>query len=345
MNSAASPLHWSIPCGTWFSTRVRVSVFFPLLIVVLWFQFHGKLPNWFLVANAFGAILFLSVLAHEFGHVVGSRLTGGSGDEILVWPLGGLATVQPLPTFRSRFLTTAAGPFVNLAICLITLGPVWQATPELRRAAFNPFEFPAVALDLESAWLPDLLLLVFTANWIILLVNLIPVYPLDGGRMVQTALATRWHGEAGAEIYLRIGQIAGFLMLLGGLMADSAWAVCIGAFVLLLNVQESVQARTAENYDESFMGYDFSQGYTSLERSVDTSVEHKRPPGFFQRWREKRRHARERRRREQLQQAEQQLDVLLQKVSDHGIQSLTDAERHDLEQASARLRHKDQLDG
>ncbi|MEX0716909.1 MAG: M50 family metallopeptidase [Planctomycetaceae bacterium] len=350
MNGSGSPLHWSIPCGTWFSTRVRVSVFFPLLLIVLWFQFHrgsvnvaetGGFENWFLLANVFALVLFCSVLLHEYGHILAARLTGGHGDEILIWPLGGLAFTQPAPTFRSRFLTAAAGPLVDAGLCLATLGAVLRSPAEIRNAVFHPFQFPAITLG--EAWATDLMILVFTANWILLLINLLPVHPLDGGRMLHAALSTRWQGENGGEIYLRIGFLVAFLMLFGGLIAQSVWLVFIGAVVLVLNMQESVQhARGGEVGDESFMGYDFSQGYTSLERSADsTVVEKRRSPGFFERWKEKRRHARERRRREQLEQAEQQLDALLQKVSDLGMQSLTEAERRALEQASDRLRHKD----
>lgn len=350
MNGSGNPLYWSIPCGSLFSTRLRVSVFFPLLVVVLWFQFHrgasqvpgdGGFENWFLLANVFAAVLFVSVLLHEFGHIIAARLTGGSGDEILIWPLGGLAWAQPEPTFRSRFLTAAGGPMVNLALCLSALGAVLRAPAEIRRAAFHPFEFPAVSLG--ESWMTDLMVLVFTANWIVLLLNLLPVYPLDGGRMLQSILATHWQGESATEIYLRIGFLVAFAAMIGGLMAGSVWLVFIGATVVVLNMQEAIQhARGAETGDESFMGYDFSQGYTSLERSAETIVaEKKKAPGFFQRWKEKRRLARERRRREELERAEQQLDALLQKVSAHGMQSLTDAERRSLEQASTRLRQKD----
>ena len=69
------------------------------------------------------AVLWVSVLLHEFGHIYGARLTGGSGNEILLWPLGGLAFVRPAGTLKSQLISTGGGPLVNLALCLITLIP------------------------------------------------------------------------------------------------------------------------------------------------------------------------------------------------------------------------------
>ena len=64
-----------------------------------------------------GAIFLASLLVHEFCHVFAVRLTGGVGNEVLIWPLGGLAFVQPAGHFRSQFFTPAAGPFANLIVC------------------------------------------------------------------------------------------------------------------------------------------------------------------------------------------------------------------------------------
>ena len=160
--------------------------------------------------------------------------------------------------------------------------------------------------------------------------------------MLQACLSARLGGEVATEIYVRVGFIFGFLLLLGGLMFDSTWIVFIGAIVLVLNMQESFQLRMGESYDESFMGYDFSQGYTSLEQSDETAAQPR--PGFFRRWRERRETEKIRREQEKQQEVEVQLDALLAKVHDHGIDSLTDVERRQLNRASARFRDKDHQD-
>ena len=334
MNNRESPLFWSFSCGIWFQTRVRISYYFPLLVLLICWRLKSVE-----LGLIFSGILFLSVLVHEFGHIVAVRLTGGSGNDILMWPLGGLAFVQPFMSFKSRLLTPAGGPLVNLALCGITLPAVIHSG--LLSKAIHPLEFPLTLAELSNQPVGGLLLLTFWANWFLLLVNLIPVFPFDGGRMLQVVLMSRWEGERerATEIYIRIGFFVGFIGLFAGLLADSTWIVAIGAFMLLLNMQESFQLRAGESYDESFMGYDFSQGYTSLEQSEEVRTE--RRPGYWQRWREKRRTEKQQRLQEKAVEVEQQLDELLSKVHRQGIESLTDAERHLLNRASARFRDKD----
>jgi len=329
MNSRDSVQFWSISCGTWFRTQVRLSVYlFPLLLALC---FH--LGSWKL-GLVFGALLIVALLVHEFGHIVGVRLTGGSGNEILVWPLGGLATIQPADTFASRFLTAAAGPLVNLAVCAVTFWPVW--TSGLLREALHPLLLPSVRL--EGTVLRDLFVLLFHANWVLFLVNLIPVFPLDGGRMLQACLRTRVGAESALELSIRVGYFAAFAAMIAGLMVSSPWLVFLGAILFIFNMLEGMQVRPADGYDDSFMGYDFSQGYTSLERSREAPRVHR--PGFFERWRARRRAEKLRRAQLRDEQEQQQLDALLAKVHASGIESLSDAERRKLHRASTRLRGK-----
>ncbi len=327
MNQRSSPLFASFPIGTYARADVRVSVFFPLLLVVLWF----RLGDW-RIATVFSAVLFLSVLAHEFGHVIAARNTGGRGDEILIWPLGGLAFVQPARTFWSQFLTAACGPAVNAVLCLLTLPLVLGWSPQAADV-LHPFVFPRVELASETVWL-DLVVLVFVANEILLLVNLLPVFPLDGGRMLQCVLAERCGRESGNEIYLRVGFTAGFLFLFAGLVFSNTWVMFIGAIVLVLNVQESFQIQFNDRYEESFLGYDFSQGYTSLEREDDDEHLVPRRPGPIRRWLARRRAAREEKRIAEELALRAEVDALLAKVHEFGYDSLSESEKRRLMEAS-----------
>ena len=65
-------------------------------------------------------ILFVSVLLHEFGHIFGARIMGGQGDDILIWPLGGLAFAAPPRRPWPSLVCTACGPLVNVLICIVT---------------------------------------------------------------------------------------------------------------------------------------------------------------------------------------------------------------------------------
>jgi stage IV sporulation protein FB len=331
MNSYRSPLYWSFPCGTWFQTQVRISVFLPVFLLLLCWRLENLQ-----LGLVFGGVFFFSVLLHEFGHVIAARMTGGNGDEILIWPFGGLAFVRPAGTFRSQLLTPMAGPLFNLLVCLITLSPL--VLNGRTAGLFNLFTFPIS--QLSDAVFLDVLVLIFRANFLLLAINLIPVYPLDGGQMLKAVLSNRLDREIANDIYIKSGMIVGLLALIGGLFVELSFLVFLGAVIMLLNMQESFQLRSTDGYDDSFMGYDFSQGYTSLDRDDD----HPRParrPGLWQRWREQRRAEKFLKEQEQEAEAEQQLDLLLEKVHSEGIESLSDVERRLLDRVSARYRDKD----
>ncbi len=328
MNQPESMALWSFPLGTWFGVQIRISWFFPFLLLIFFWKFGMAL------GCALSAVLVLSVLLHEFGHIFGARFTGGSGNEILLWPLGGLAFVRPAGTLRSQLLTTGGGPLVNFVLCLMTLAPTMQRG--VLKTALNPFEIPHFALETEL--LRDLLVLTFCVNWVLLVINLIPVMPLDGGRMLRTIATTRIGARRAIELSVMVGFVVGGIAMLAGLLIEKPGVVFIGAIVFISNLMERHQLQQSEQFDESFMGYDFSQGYTSLEQS-DTQPE--RQPGFWQRWKERRRAEKAQRQAEKDQEAERVLDELLDKVHQHGMDSLTEAEKRQLARASDRYRNKD----
>jgi len=343
MNPDRNAVYWSLPLGNWFSTQIRVSVFFPLLILML---AASKRLGSIEVGLAFGLVLFVSVLLHEFGHVIASRMTGGDGDEILITPFGGLAFCMPAPTFSSRFRTVAGGPLVNLALCALTLPAVVTSSSEQTiRDCLNPFIFPTLELSGTSAGMliQSLLLIVFTANWLLLLINLLPVHPLDGGRMLHILLQSRMEAPVGRTVYLRIGLICGWVMVLVGLWMENTWLMAIAAVVISLNLNETYQMHFQPEAEESFMGYDFSQGYTSFERSLDDDElggQGGSRPGLLARWKAQREEDRQRRQAEEDRDMERRLDELLDKLHTGGDASLTAAEKKQLKEISARLRER-----
>ena len=326
-----SPLYWSFPIGTWFTTRVRMSVFFPPLLVALMVWMREPLS-----ALIVGTTLFVIVLLHEFAHVFAARMTGGYGEDILIWPFGGLASVQPGYTLNSRLLTPAAGPMVHLALCLLLVAPMYQLGS--LSTVINPLAWSSLPNAIGGATpFEKFCTFAFVLNWAMFLINLLPVFPLDGGRILQVLLTQKLGNETGTEAYIRIGTVVGMVIMCGGLIFWSAGAVFLGAIILLLNQQESIRLRTADSFDESFMGYDFSQGYTSLERSAEERPARK---GLFRRWKEQRAEEKRRREREAEAEEERELDRLLGKVHSEGPDSLTDAEKSLLKRASARYRDR-----
>jgi stage IV sporulation protein FB len=330
-------LHWSLSLGTWFAIRVRVSVFFPLIALILCHRLED-VPVGLTVTLA----LFIAVLLHEIGHVFGARLTGGDGEEVVITPIGGLAPCLPAPTFSSHLWTVAAGPLVNAGLCLITLLPVLES--EVTRDLLDPFIFPASvkmtgsAYHIATAVLP---LIVFKVNWLLLLINLIPVHPLDGGRILQIILNDKLDAFVARRAYLMTGAIFGVLMLMLGLFFDNTWVMAIAAVVLPMNVAQTYQSQAGTESEESFLGYDFSEGYTSFDRSAGSGEpEDDGRPGMLDRWRAQREEERLRRQEEDDREMERRLDELLAKLHVGGEASLSSAEKRQLREISDRIRNR-----
>ncbi len=334
MNSDRSVAFWSLPLGSWFAVRVRMSIFFPLLALALCYRLGTPA-----VGLSFALVLFVSVVAHEFGHVLAARVTGGDGDEILLTPMGGLAFCYPGPTFQSKFWAIAGGPLVNVGLGLIGLLQVLNSANTAQW--FNPFGFPEVSMaGGPSVVVPSLCLMFFKANWLLLVINLVPVHPLDGGRMLQLVLSAKLRSDVARVWYLRAGATVGVSMVFGGLMSDNTWVMAAGALVIPLNLVESFQMQRQEYGEESFMGYDFSQGYTSLEQSNTDEFEADDQPGVLARWRAQREEEKRQKQEEEDRDMERQLDLLLEKLHTHGDGSMTATEKRRLQDISERLRQR-----
>lgn len=334
MNQRQSVLFWSFGVGTWFHVHIGISWLMVLLAAWCGLKFGMAF------GGALFGVMFVSVLLHEIGHVVAARATGGTADEILIWPFGGLAFVGVSSAPRAQILTSLAGPLMNLMLCSLTLPAVLYS--DYARAAFNPLKLPFPADSFGSAdLLTDLQVMAFSWNWMMLLINLIPCWPLDGGHVLRSWLAGRVGGQAATEIGIRVAFVAGTIMALTAILIfEHVFLLGLAFLFILLAMQESQQLQAGETGEDSFMGYDFSQGYTSLERSQRKEQPPQQRPGLLQRWLEKRRADKRRREEEQQQEAESQLDALLAKVHEQGIGALTDAEKRMLKRASDRYRSK-----
>src|ERR1051325_11747055 len=115
-------------------------------------------------------VLFASVLLHEFGHAMAGRFCDGNSDRIVLWPLGGLAFVHLPDAPIAHFLTALAGPLVSLALSLISRS----------------------LIPLAGGWASFTLVLLARINWTLWLFNLIPGYPMDGGRLLHAVLWRKW---------------------------------------------------------------------------------------------------------------------------------------------------------
>ncbi len=163
--------------------------------------------------------LFAIVLTHEFGHALACRQVGGVADHIVLWPLGGVAYVNPPPRPGATLWSIAAGPLVNVALL-----PVFWGLFSLSRSQGWIAGDPNVARFLYSiAWI----------NTGLLFFNILPIFPLDGGQILRALL---WF-PLGRARSLMVATIIGFVgvaaFLLYAFRSGSLWIGAIAIFMLL----------------------------------------------------------------------------------------------------------------
>jgi Zn-dependent protease len=178
--------------------------------------------------------LFLIVTMHEFGHALACRQVGGTADHIVLWPLGGVAYVNPPQRPGATLWSIAAGPLVNVGLLVIL--------------------FVTGNLSHGSAWLaasPDLhalLRAIWEINLGLLIFNILPIYPLDGGQILRSLLwfvLGRARSLMAAAVIGLLGA-AGFILL--AIKIQSIWIGAIAVFVLMNSWAGLQQARALARF-------------------------------------------------------------------------------------------------
>jgi Zn-dependent protease len=346
------PMSWSLPLGRLFGIQVRVHVLLPIVVLglVLRTAATKDVPDgsW-LDALMIAGLLFLSVLLHEFGHCWGARRVDGDASEILMWPLGGLAYCDVPHTPRANFICVICGPLVNVAICLVCGVLIVLLSDATLRPTWNPFWYPLrwygtgeirmFAWDGTERFIaqPAMVLLarLFWVNWWLFLFNMLLVaFPMDSARILQCIL---WK-YTGYHRATMVAVMVGFVMaIVVGIAAITINDLLLGFLALFVYTSCRHQWIVLEmGGEDSVFGYDFSQGYTSLERDQPTvAPTPRRRPSWFQRWRQRRAQQRMKREQETREAEERRLDELLEKIQREGLGALTDEERRFLKRAAS----------
>jgi Zn-dependent protease len=333
-------LSWNLALGRWAGVQVRLHVFFVLFAVfALHFSFKADL---FAYGCAALVILLASALAHEFGHCLAARKLGGKADQVLIWPFGGLAHVNVSQDPHSELVTSLAGPMVNLVVavgCALALLALGEFSKEL----LNPLQPPHSADSVA-----ELLELAFWLNWLMALVNLLPAFPLDGGRALRAWMWQRHGYRMSVLIVVRTAKFSAVaLWLAAWLVRDANTLVgvspslplaLLGIFLFFSAKQEGDRLHESDSSEPSF-GYDFSQGYTSLEKYYQ-QPQRTPEPGPVKRWLEARRQARLQRKQEIEEEEERRVDEVLARLHESGRDGLTAEDRALLDRVSARYRNR-----
>jgi stage IV sporulation protein FB len=219
---------WSLNIGSIAGTAVRVHITFLLFLGWIFgaaYVSGGQTSAW--TSLIFILLVFLCVLAHEFGHIFTARAFGVKTPDVVLLPIGGVARLERIPERPlEEFLIAIAGPAVNvvIALALIALGGADLSS----NAAM-------AAIDSDKISMVDRLAAV---NLFLALFNLIPAFPMDGGRVLRALLSTRLGFVRATEVAAAIGQ--GFAFLLGfiGLFYNPI-LIFIAIFVYLAAASEA----------------------------------------------------------------------------------------------------------
>lgn len=222
---------WSLTVGYVYGTAVRIHVTFLLFLAWIWVAYYqrgGAGAAWDGVA--FVALLFLCVLLHEFGHIFAARRYGVKTPEVTLWPFGGIARLERIPEKPSEELVVAlAGPAVNVviaAVLLLFLGG------NVGMEHIESIENPQVSLLAKLA----------AANIFLVVFNLIPAFPMDGGRVLRALLAMRMSHAQATQTAASIGQ--GLAIGLGVLgIFGNPMLIIIAVFVFLAASGEAGQVQ------------------------------------------------------------------------------------------------------
>ena len=227
-------MRWSFLIGRVAGTAIRIHVTFLLFLLIIGIVvFRQSGSNAALNAVTFITLVFACIVLHEFGHILMARYFGIKTRDVTLFPIGGVANIERMPDKPYQELLVAlAGPFVNFvifSIIFITLGRELDATQ------IENIGDPTSSLAVRVA----------SANLVLMIFNLLPAFPMDGGRVFRALLAMRIGKSKATRIAAAIGQaLAIFLGFMG--FFGNPMLILIAIFIFIAAGSE---AETATFHD------------------------------------------------------------------------------------------------
>jgi Zn-dependent protease/CBS domain-containing protein len=251
-------MKWSYRVATIAGIQVRIHLTFLLLLAFYaWVYYIDGGPQAAADGVLFTLLIFLCVLLHEFGHALAARTFGIRTPDITLLPIGGVARLERMPANPlQEFVIAIAGPAVNVLIAIAIFVVIGGVVPVR--------EFGLV--DTASGTLLDKLLVV---NLLLVAFNLIPAFPMDGGRVLRALLATQMRYPAATRVAARIGQA---IAVLFGLASLTPWGGpmlgFIAIFVFLGAQQELAYAKFRESTENLRVGQAMITRFQALPISL-----------------------------------------------------------------------------
>ena len=222
-------MRWSFPVARLFGIELRIHVTF--LLLLLWIGgAHGLEGGWSAATAGvvFVLMVFGCVVLHELGHAMAGRKFGIRTEDITLLPIGGVAHLERIPENpREEIIVALAGPLVSAGLALV----FWIAAG-----------FSGPTLEAETLGLDDLAARLFSINLGLLLFNLIPAFPMDGGRVLRALLAFRMGGRRATRIAAGIGQTLAFALGAASWILSAPVLLLIAIFIYFGAASEAAYA-------------------------------------------------------------------------------------------------------
>lgn len=219
-------MRWSFTIGSFKGTAVRIHITFILFLI--WIGFSAYQRGGAIAARdsvLFIVAIFACVILHEFGHILTARRFGVTAPEVTLLPIGGVASIDKMPDQpRQELLIALAGPAVNVVIATLLFLIAGAVDP----ITLAHVDDPHVSL-VERLAMTNVFLAVF---------NMIPAFPMDGGRVLRAAVAMWLGWEKATRFAAQIGQIFAFVLGFLGLFGNPL-LIFIAIFVYMAAAGEA----------------------------------------------------------------------------------------------------------
>jgi Zn-dependent protease/predicted transcriptional regulator len=243
---------------------IYVHVTFFVLLAFLLVAAYAEQGTWSAVIErfAFVVLLFSIVVMHEYGHVLAARRYGISTRDIVLYPIGGVATLERMPDRPYQELIVAlAGPAVNVVLAILLYGI---------NTLIGNSPIPEV-LPWETATLVQLMWI----NILLVAFNMLPAYPMDGGRALRALLAMVMNPTRATVWAATIGQMMAIVFVIAGAYYNIFLSI-IGVFVWLGAAQETAAARVRASLQGVRMRQAMIMHFETLNASdtLGTAIDH-----------------------------------------------------------------------
>jgi len=214
---------------------ISVYLHFTFLFFVVWllvvYLASGMQWQQLIWSMVFTVSVFACVVVHEYGHAFVAALFGINAKRITLYPIGGIASIEKLPENpRQELLISGAGPIVSFVLAALLL-------------LFAPQHFSWKGFEEYSGELNkgNILFMLGWTNIFLAVFNLIPAFPMDGGRILRALLALKFNYIKATSIAAGVGKVIAFIIIIVGVLTMNFIVALIGVFIILF-------ARAEESY-------------------------------------------------------------------------------------------------